>query len=60
MREGGKTDTDTLIQYDPDTESMTEMLTLSHYKYVHKIIDGYVYFSDLSDRLQREKIELRA
>ena len=56
MREEGEKGM--LIQYDPDTESMTEMLTLSRCKYVHKIIDGYLYFSDLNDRIQRVKIEL--
>jgi hypothetical protein len=56
MREEGETDT--LIQYDPQTESMTEMLTLSQYKYVYKVIDGYLYFSDLHGKIQKKKIEL--
>lgn len=58
MREEGETDT--LIQYDPQTESMTEMLTLSNYKYVYKIFNGYLYYSDLNDQLRRIQIELPA
>ena len=58
MREEGETDV--LIQYDPDTESMTEMLTLSGYKFVYKIIDGYLYYSDLNDQLRWIQIELQA
>lgn len=60
MREEGETDTGTLIQYDPQTENMKELLKLSDYLYVYKIFNGYLYYSDLNDQLQRVKIELQA
>lgn len=49
---------DMLIQYDPKTESRKEILTLSNYEYVNKIIDGYLYYSDLNGNIQRVEIYL--
>ena len=58
MREEGETDT--LIQYDPQTESMKELLKLSDYLYVNKIFNGYLYYSDLNNQLRWIQIELPA
>lgn len=58
MREEGEMDT--LIQYDPQTESMKELLKLSDYLYVNKIFNGYLYYSDLNNQLRWIQIELPA
>lgn len=52
-------ESDILVQYDPETGNMMETLTLCNYKYVSKTIDGYLYYSDLDGKIQKEKTNLQ-
>ena len=47
---------DVLVQYDLNTECMTELFTLHDDKFVNKIIDGFLYYTDTEGKLRKAQV----